>query len=84
MNEIELVVPAKNRLGETPIWDPNENALYWVDWGGLPTNRYEPATGKYTTFPVQPPVTSLARRASGGWVAIAQDGIYGWDARTNC
>ncbi len=72
MYEIKRVVPAQNRLGETPIWDPEENALYWVDWGGLPTWRYDPAIGQSTTFPVDLPVTSLARRASGGWIAIAK------------
>ena len=70
-------------LGETPIWDPEENALYWVDWGGEPTCRFEPATGKFTTFPVSVPVTALARRASGGWIAIAQNGLYEWDPKTN-
>jgi len=81
--EIKRVVPAQNRLGETPIWDPEENALYWVDWGGFPTWRYDPATGQSTTFPVDLPVTSLARRASGGWIAIAWNGIYGWEPKTN-
>ncbi len=83
MSQPEHVVTVKNRLGETPIWSPEENALYWVDWGGLPTCRFEPDTGEFTTFPVDPPVTALARRVSGGWIAIAQDGIYGWDPKTN-
>ncbi len=47
MNEPKQVVSAQNRLGETPIWEPEENALYWVDWGGLPTCRFEPDTGKF-------------------------------------
>jgi len=83
MNTPEQLVSAQNRLGETPIWEPGENALYWVDWGGLPTCRVEPATGKFTTFPVSVPVTALARRASGGWIAVAQDGLYGWEPKTN-
>lgn len=83
MNEPTQIVPSKNRLGETPIWAPEEQALYWVDWGGEPTCRFEPATGKFTRFPVGIPVTALARRASGGWIAIAQNGLYGWDPRTN-
>jgi L-arabinonolactonase len=77
MNEPKQIVSAQNRLGETPIWEPEENALYWVDWGGLPTCRFEPDTGKFTTYPTTLPVTSLARRASGGWIAIAQNGLYG-------
>jgi sugar lactone lactonase YvrE len=29
------------------------------------------------------PVTALARRASGGWIAIAQNGLYQWDPETD-
>jgi sugar lactone lactonase YvrE len=83
VSEIKRVVPAQNRLGETPIWDPDEKALYWVDWGGYPTWRYDPATGQATTYPVNLPITSLARRASGGWIVIAWNGIYGWEPKTN-
>jgi sugar lactone lactonase YvrE len=83
MNEPEHLVPAHNKLGETPIWEPEEKALYWVDWGGQPTCRYELATGQFSTFPVSQPVTALARRASGGWIAIAQNGLYAWDPLTN-
>jgi len=83
MNELEHLVPTQNQLGETPIWAPEENALYWVDWGGKPTCRWEQATNKFTTFPVNLPVTALARRVAGGWVAIAQNGLYAWDPKTN-
>jgi sugar lactone lactonase YvrE len=82
MNKPEHLLKVQNQLGETPIWDPEENALYWVDWGNGPVCRYELATGEFTTYPVDIPVTALARRASGGWVLIAQDGIYGWDPKT--
>ena len=83
MNEPEHLLHVQNRLGETPIWAPDENALYWVDWGGLPTCRFEPATSKFSTFSTSLPVTALARRALGGWIAISQNGIYGWDSETN-
>jgi sugar lactone lactonase YvrE len=83
MNEPEHLLRVQNRLGETPIWEQQEGALYWVDWGGRPTWRFEPATGKLATFPVTSPVTALARRASGGWLAIAQDGIQKWDPASN-
>jgi sugar lactone lactonase YvrE len=84
MSQPEHVVTVKNRLGETPIWSPAENALYWVDWGGKPTCRLDSVTGELTTYEVGPLVTALARRTSGGgWIAIAQQGIYGWDPQTN-
>jgi sugar lactone lactonase YvrE len=83
MNEPEQLVPSQNKLGETPIWAPEENALYWVDWASGPTCRFEPATGKFTTFPTDLPITALARRASGGWIAITLNGLYAWEPKTN-
>jgi sugar lactone lactonase YvrE len=74
----------QNRLGETPIWSPNENALYWVDWGGLPTCRYDFDKGELTTFSVGLPVTSIARRSTGGgWLAISKNAIYDWNPKDN-
>jgi len=81
MNKPEHLLKVQNQLGETPIWEPEESALYWVDWGNGPVCRYEPATDEYTAYPVDVPVTALARRASGGWILIAQDGIYAWDPK---
>jgi sugar lactone lactonase YvrE len=83
MYKPEHLLPAQNKLGETPIWSPHENALYWVEWGSGPICKYEPATGKYETFPIDLPVTALARRASGGWILIAQNGLYEWDQQHN-
>ncbi len=83
MNLPEHFLQVQNKLGESPIWEPEENALYWVDWGGGPLYRLELATGRCDSFPVSMPVTALARRSKGGFVAVAQAGIYGWDPRTN-
>jgi sugar lactone lactonase YvrE len=83
MNELTHLVSSQNRLGETPIWSPEENALYWVDWGGQPLCRFEPATRDFRTFPVSLPVTALARRASGGLIAVAFQGLYGWEPAIN-
>jgi sugar lactone lactonase YvrE len=83
MNEPKHLFAAQNRLGETPIWSPEKNVLYWVDWGGLPSCCFEPATGNFNSFPVNLPVTALARRSSGGMIAVAQNGVYAWDPITN-
>ena len=83
MNKPEHLLKVQNRLGETPIWAPEEDALYWVDWGGRDSCRFKPAANEFTTFPVGPKVTALARRASGGWIAIAQNGLYTWEPKSN-
>jgi len=81
LNEPQHLLKVGNRLGETPIWSPEENALYWVDWGGKPTCRFIPQDAQFSTFPGEVPVTALARRASGGLIAVALNGIYGWDPK---
>ncbi len=83
MKEPQHLVSSQNRLGETPIWAPDENALYWVDWGGKPTWRLFPATGEVKTFPTDLPVTAIARRSGGRWIAIGFNGIYAWDPAAN-
>ncbi len=83
MNEPEHIFASHNRLGETPTWSPGEQALYWVDWGGKPTCRRVPATGEFKTFPSDLPVTAIARRSGGRWIAVAFNGIYAWDPAAN-
>lgn len=83
MNEPQHLLKIGNKLGETPIWSPEEEALYWVDWGGQPSCRFKPASNDFKSYPVDMPVTALARRAAGDWIAITQNGIYSWDAKKN-
>ncbi|HKJ26219.1 MAG TPA: SMP-30/gluconolactonase/LRE family protein, partial [Anaerolineales bacterium] len=83
MSQPEQILKVQNQLGETPIWEPDERALYWVDWGAGLVCRYQPELGQFTSFDLDVPVTAIARRASGGWVLIAQNGIYVWDSGTD-
>jgi sugar lactone lactonase YvrE len=83
MKEPEHFLSVQNKLGESPIWEPEEDALYWVDWGGGPLYRFELGTGKCDSYPVSVPFTALARRAAGGMIAIAQTAICGWTPATH-
>ena len=82
MSRIEHVAAVQDEVGETPIWVPEEHALYWIDVEGKRVHRLEPATGDQQVFSVDFPITALARRASGGWIAAAKTGLYFWDHRT--
>ena len=81
--EPEHLLSAQNKLGESPIWSPEESALYWVDWSEGSICKYEPATRKFETFSVNLPVTALARQASGRWIIIALNGLYEWNQQLN-
>ncbi len=79
--EVEHVLPMQHRLGESPIWIPEEGALYWIDWEKS-VCRFYPETGERQVFEVDVPITALARRGSGGWIIVAQTGLHFWDPQT--
>lgn len=55
-------------VGESPVWSPAEQALYWVDITGGQIHRFHPATSTTDTFDLGEPVTALALRTQGGLV----------------
>ena len=66
MGSLEHYLPIQNELGETPIWVPEEKALYWVDIGTHTIYRVDPATAAYESFKPDMPVRGLCRRTEGG------------------
>jgi sugar lactone lactonase YvrE len=83
MFEIERVVRLESELGESPRWDVDEQAVYWLDiWNDPAVFRYRPATGEFTRWSPGLPVTGQARRERGGFVFATRTGIHFWDERT--
>lgn len=56
-------------LGESPLWDERENALYCVDIDRGQIHRFDPARKTNTTHTLPGKVTSIAKRQAGGLVA---------------
>ena len=83
MSEVEHLISVQDEVGETPIWIPNEQAMYWIDMEGSVVHRYDPATGEKKDWALDVAVTALARRASGGWILASKTGLVFWDQETN-
>lgn len=66
MTDVTCVVPARALLGESPVWDAREQALWWVDIRQPAVHRYVPATGATDAWPMAEEVGSLALRRDGG------------------
>lgn len=79
MDEVEHLLSVQNKLGEGPVWNPEERALYWVDIYGNCFYRFEPATGKLEAFDVGVSVGALAIREAGGLVMATRSGFAFWD-----
>lgn len=64
------------RGGEQPLWDAQDQALYYVDNFGQKVHRYDPATGNAQHWDTPSVVTSLALREGGGAVVTLHSGIH--------
>ena len=79
MSEVEHLIVVQDEVGETPIWIPDQQAMYWIDLEGSAVHRYEPASGERKDWALDAAVTALARRASGGWILATKSGLAFWD-----
>lgn len=80
--EVKNIVACQNILGEGPLWNPEEQAIYWVDINGQKIQRFFPETKKYEAFEVPKKVCVIAFRQKSGIICGAEDGFYFWDAIT--
>ena len=76
MNGVEWVVRSCDRLGESPVWNASEQALYWVDSRAPSIRRFHPGTGAMATREMPNVIGSIGLRASGGVVVALQDGFH--------
>ncbi|WP_339538669.1 SMP-30/gluconolactonase/LRE family protein [Pseudomonas sp. RA_15y_Pfl2_54] len=72
----QLIVDARNAVGESPVWVAQENALYWVDIpnGGL--QRWSADTGHVHAWKAPEMLACIARHSRGGWVAGMESGFF--------
>jgi L-arabinonolactonase len=78
---VECVAPMQSILGEGPIWNDEERALYWIDaWQPL-ILRFRPADARVDTFRLPDalnyePIGSLVFRKTGGLVVAMKSGFH--------
>ena len=83
MEKLEHLLPVQNQCGETPIWVPEEKALYWVDTGDRSVYRYTPSDGWFQRYPVAVGSQALARKSADEWVLLSTSGVSLWERKSN-
>ena len=76
---IEKISGIKNKLGEGPVWDVGEQALYWIDANAPAIYRLDPKTNDIRSWKTPKPIGSFALREKGGAVLALSDGFYLFD-----
>ena len=79
---IERVGDTIDMLGEGPLWDVAEQALYWVDSRGCRIHRLDWASDERRDWDVPAMIGSMALRESGGAVIALQTGVHTFDFET--
>jgi L-arabinonolactonase len=80
--ELRLAIDAKNLIGETPIWHPEERALYWIDCHGHEVLRWDAETAEVRRWPVPERIGGLVFRTDGSALVVLASGIYDIDFAT--
>jgi sugar lactone lactonase YvrE len=70
-------------LGEGPLWDQQEQALYWVDSYGPTLYRYASDSGQTELWQLPgKQVGSIALRERGGLILAMDQGFFAFDAES--
>ena len=77
--EIERIGETNDLLGEGPLWDVAEQALYWVDSTGCVLHRLDWASGERRDWDLPGMIGSLALRTGGGALLALQNGFHFFD-----
>lgn len=69
-------------VGEGPVWDEAEQALYFIDIVGKIVHRYDFVSQKTRSWDVPGIIGSMALREQGGAIISLADGIHALDFET--
>ena len=77
--DVRLAVASAALLGESPVWHPRENALYYVDIPGRRLQCFEPRSGELRHWDFDTEVASLAPRLNGTLLLALRNGLWAFD-----
>jgi sugar lactone lactonase YvrE len=69
-------------LGESPLWHPAEQVLYWCDIPGHGLNRFDPKSGAHSRWPFETDVACCAPLVGGGLLLALRTGLVRFDPAT--
>src|SRR5260221_1836307 len=82
MVDVRLLVDARNHLGEGPLWDVEEQRLYWIDSSACQIWSRDEDGRDVRTFYVPSHIGSMALRQKGRAVLALGNGFSLFDFQT--
>lgn len=78
-----VLCPARNRVGESPLWSPMEQALYWIDIDGMRLHSFNWRTRQEQQWSLPERIGCIALHGQGGFVAGMETGLYRLQPQTS-
>lgn len=75
---MDIVLDVGAKLGESPVWSPEEGLLYWVDIDGRAVHGFDPAHGEDTSWEVPGRPGALARTTDPSRLLVAVENGLVW------
>jgi sugar lactone lactonase YvrE len=75
MSCAELVIDARNEVGESPVWHVDEQALYWVDIPAKALHCWQEGRPVQSWY-ADEMIGCIAPHSQGGWIAGLESGIF--------
>ena len=76
MSQARTLTSTRDRVGESPVWDVETQALFWVDIEGRRIQRLDWASGRLSSWNTPERVGCIALSARGGLVAAMETGVF--------
>lgn len=80
--EARVVSTGRDKVGESPVWDDQAQALYWVDIEGRHIHRLDWASKVQQTWDTPERVGCIALATDGRVIAAMESGVFALTLRT--
>jgi sugar lactone lactonase YvrE len=81
---VRVVINARDQLGETPLWCPRTDKVWWIDIERPRLQTFDERTGKHEVHPFESTFAgSLALHREGGFVVGLDNRLHRFDPATS-
>ena len=77
-----VAVAVPSRLGESPMWHPTEQRLYWCDIAGRQLGRLDPHSGRCDAWGFDSEPSAVAPMPDGQLLLALRSGLWRFDPAT--
>jgi sugar lactone lactonase YvrE len=74
-SDLQVLFDTPMLLGESPLWHPDEQALYWIDIAGRAVHRHDPSSKAHCSWTLPSEPGCIARCAGGGLIVAMRSGV---------